>query len=57
MNIKELGLEELTASEKRETKGGVAPIVYFAVAAAMVVGNIFTANAPTRSGGGFGPVP
>ena len=28
MNIKDLGLEELTVSEKRETKGGLAPIVY-----------------------------
>lgn len=34
MNIKELGLEELTVSEKKETRGGLAPIVYVGLVAA-----------------------
>lgn len=49
MNIKELGLEELTVSEKRETKGGVG-----ALAVGLVIAGLFVCQSLYVYGGGGG---
>lgn len=65
MKIKELGLEELTVSEKVETKGGVAPIVVAGLVVAGLLASTTLAHAPGTNGTiyggrgskGFGMVP
>ncbi|MBR2262089.1 MAG: class IIb bacteriocin, lactobin A/cerein 7B family [Paludibacteraceae bacterium] len=57
MNIKELGLEELTTSEMKETKGGLAPIIYVGLVAAGLLVATFDAHAPGTGGGGGGMHP
>lgn len=52
MNIKELGLEELTVSEKKETRGGVAPLVVAGLIVAGLILSTATAHAPGTGGGG-----
>lgn len=57
MKIKELGLEELSVSEKKETKGGVGPLaIGLAIAGLFVCQSLYgSKSSGGSSGGGFVP--